>query len=66
MDNITYICPRCHKTIHTHISSMDLANTFNTVDKLRGHPAIRQALKKVVLEIFDVSIIASIISDDNN
>lgn len=34
------LCRACHRTVHAELSHRELADRYNTVEALRGHPGI--------------------------
>jgi 5-methylcytosine-specific restriction endonuclease McrA len=37
-----YICRQCHKGVHKSFTTMELAKSFNTLEKLQSDPAIHR------------------------
>ena len=39
------LCQPCHSTIHHHFSNVELAKSYNTVEKIRDHDRMTKYLK---------------------
>jgi hypothetical protein len=42
LNTVIWICVACHKNIHAVLTERELADEYNTIDKLRRYPAIRK------------------------
>jgi len=43
----TYVCILCHKAFHDFFKEKELALDYNTLEKLKNHPAIQKHIKWV-------------------
>jgi hypothetical protein len=42
LNTVIWICAACHKNIHAVLTERELADEYNTIEKLRGFPAIQK------------------------
>ena len=42
LNTVIWICAPCHKNIHAVLTERELADEYNTIEKLRRFPAIRK------------------------